>query len=150
LSHVYADGIIQPPVSAGYATLNVLELSSRVPACETLLTSPPYTTAIDYVGNDAHGLYALGLDGHAAVDAATIGSTRGGRLSTSQQEKFRSHVPAAVQSSHQLVAQASPSKADYLAKYFADMSAALCELGRVVVPGGKLVMIVCDRQEFGR
>src|SRR5262249_46602967 len=100
--------------------------------------------------NGAHGLYAFGLDGHAAVDAATIGSTRGGRISAMQQEVFRSHVPRAVQSSHDLVARASPRKADYLAKYFADMSAALCELGRVVVPGGKLVLIVCDRQEFGR
>jgi hypothetical protein len=150
LGHLYADGIIQPPVTPEFATLNVLDLSSRVPEARTLLTSPPYTTAIDYVGNDAHGLYALGLDGHAAVNTATIGSTRGGRISASKQAEFRSSVPPSVHSSHALVEQVSPAKADYLAKYFADMSAAVCELGRVVVRGGRLVLIVCDRQEFGR
>jgi hypothetical protein len=150
LSHLYADGIIQPPVTPEYTTMDVLDLSSRVSECQTLLTSPPYTTAIDYVGNDAHGLYALGFDDHAALDSATIGSTRGGRLTSGEQTRFRAHVPTSVESSHERVAQASPAKADYLAKYFADMSAAICQLARVAAPGGTLVMIVCDHQEFGR
>jgi adenine-specific DNA methylase len=67
---------ILPLGDADFYTMDNQNMHQQVSDVDAIITSPPYTTAIDYVGNDAHTLYVLGLsEDHKALDRQTIGNT---------------------------------------------------------------------------
>jgi hypothetical protein len=149
LKRLYADGILAVPALASFEQGNVKTLSQRESGVAAVVTSPPYTTAIDYVGNDVMAYYAVGLQGHEEVEAEMIGSTRLGRILAPEAEGWNAHVPAAVRNAHRHVHEGNPKKAVCLAKYFRDMAVAMQEITRALAPGGRMALVVCGTQEFG-
>src|SRR5207253_9080636 len=58
MNHLYDDRLCERPVDAAFDTHDVRQLSDCIPTASTVITSPPYSTAIDYVGNDVIAYYA--------------------------------------------------------------------------------------------
>jgi len=149
MKRLYADEILGKPVSVTFEEGNVKSLSQRECDVSAIVTSPPYTTAIDYIGNDAMAYYATGLQGHDEIEEDMIGSTRLGRISADDAENWNQHVPLAVKKAHKHVREANGKKATCLAKYFYDMTLALRQIHTCLCKGGSMAMVVCGEQEFG-
>jgi hypothetical protein len=149
LKRLASDGIMNRLAVASYEVGSIKQLSSRERDVRAIITSPPYTTAIDYVGNDVMAYYAMGLQGHEEVEREMIGSTRLGRVDVSHAQAWSAHIPAAVTTAHERIKSINPRKALCLAKYFRDMSIAFHQLAKTLADGGQMAMIVCSEQQFG-
>jgi hypothetical protein len=149
MKRLYSDMIIATPESATFAEGNIKTLSQRESGLGAVITSPPYTTAIDYIGNDVMAYYTLGLNGHHTIEEEMIGSTRLGRLSSDQTREWSRFVPRPVKKAHRSIHEMNPKKALCLAKYFQDMHRAFEQLTSSLAIGGKMAMVVCGQQQFG-
>jgi len=149
MKRLYNDKILVPPVSSKFEVRDVRRLSKSTSDVMAMLTSPPYTTAIDYVANDVFGYYALGFEDHPEVERDMIGSTKLGHVSSEPSNTWPSCVPSIAKERHKRVERFNAKKALCLAKYFFDMTLAMQEIAKVLVPGGRMAMIVCSEQEFG-
>ena len=111
LKRMYADEILAAPASTSFAEGNIKNLCERETDLAAIITSPPYTTAIDYVGNDVMAYYATGLNGHEAVEAEMIGSTRLGRVAEADAQTWSTFVPTVLKTAHRQVLTANAKKA---------------------------------------
>jgi hypothetical protein len=150
LKRMYADDILAPPASASFRQGNIKNLAEREMDVVAVITSPPYTTAIDYVGNDMMAYYATGLKAHEAVESEMIGSTRLGRVAQADAQKWGSFVPTVLKTAHRQVHFANVKKAICLSKYFQDMTLAFRQINNSLAKGGIMAMVVCGSQEFGK
>ncbi len=149
MRRLYDDNIIEPPLPATFEVGDARDLSREKTNVASILTSPPYTTAIDYIGNDLFGYYALGFKDHGDLEKRMIGGTRLGPIATGQTSEWALCVPSVAKRSHSKVESENGRKASLLAKYFYDMTKTLSELKKALSDGGQMVMIVCREQDFG-
>ena len=149
LQQLYSDGMIGKPVKSTFELGDVRSLHTRKSNIANVITSPPYTTAIDYVGNDGLGFYTIGLRDHTKVEMNTIGSTKLGKIAARDSKRWNEYLPSSVKTSHNEVEEFYPRKAQCLAKYFYDMNFAIESIASSMRHGGKLALIVCSEHEFG-
>lgn len=146
---LYRDDIIPKPAHAEFGSADVRDLREHVPQASAVLTSPPYTTAVDYMNNDLAGFYLLGLSAHEEVDRHIIGTTRLGRLAAAPVDSWTEKVPDLAKAAHATLARGNARKAACVAKYFHGMDSAIAELAHVLREGGQFILLVCDEQVFG-
>ena len=136
------------PWSGQISTADARELPLHEAHVDLVLTSPPYCTRIDYVVSSSLELAALGI----GRDSPEFGTLRLASMGTPLARRgpppeIPRAWPTAVRNLLSLV-RAHPSKASrsYYYKtfwqYFADARAALCELHRVLRPGGLAVFVL--------
>ena len=133
--------------NANFAVHDVRELSSLdQPPPSAIVTSPPYTTAIDYVGNDSHALYLLELtDDHHALQRNTIGSSRARVVSDSPFPD--PPLPASVAEPIAAIAR-NHVKGMALMAYYNNMWTTWREMAGVLEPARPLVLIIGSEQEM--
>lgn len=118
---------------------------------DAIITSPPYGTAIDYIGEHIYALYVLDLTkDHLALDKEQIGSPRV-RSSIIENIVSRNNdfltLPKLAQSILQkMVKVGRKHKAAALYKYFVDMHQAFRQMFNVLAPDKFLVMIIGKEQ----
>jgi tRNA G10 N-methylase Trm11 len=111
-----------------------------------IITSPPYGTAVDYVGNDVYSLYLLGLStDHLAIDRNTIGSMKMLPQSSNLKEI---ELPSCVISPLNQLFRTNPRKARALAAYYENIALAFQQMKEVLKQGGRLVVIIGAEQDF--
>ncbi len=111
-----------------------------------VVTSPPYLTAIDYVGDQLYSLYVLGLiSDHLAVDRETLGSVRGSR-SREWSESALDALPEDVRDFLLWLRQGRPKVSAALLRYFLGISRVFEELGEVLRPGGRVTWVIGAEQ----
>lgn len=139
---------------ACFENWDIRNLSHHIRDVDLIVTSPPYTTAIDYVGNDAHAMYVVGATtDHAAIDAQTIGTTKLGRKDytahiVNATPEFK-QIPEKAQQTLQVLyngSTAATRKASALLKYYWDMSTAFLQMKNALREGGRLAMIIGTEQ----
>jgi DNA modification methylase len=119
-----------------------------------IITSPPYGTAIDYIGEHVWALYVLDLTkDHLDLDRKMhIGTPR---VSTSliseireKSEDFLSLPEIAQKTLLLMLKNGKEKKASAFYKYFVDMLNSFREMVRVLKPGKHLIMIIGKQQEM--
>lgn len=133
--------------TSAFLTGDVRQLTGLISEkVDWIITSPPYCTAVDYVGNDAHSLYLLGLtQDHLSVDRNTIGSLKMLSKSACLDE---SQLPACVVSPLNELMSNNQRKVRALVAYYENMAIAFQQMKRVLKKGGKLVLIIGTEQYF--
>ncbi len=115
-----------------------------------VVTSPPYMTAIDYVGDQLYALYALGFTkDHLEIDKRTLGSTKAVEdlsLQITRGGAAFSELPASIREFLTAVYRHRRKHASALLKYFHGILRSFRELREVVKPGGKVVWIIGKQQ----
>jgi hypothetical protein len=117
-----------------------------------IITSPPYGTAIDYIGDHAWALYMLNLtkDHHKLDEEFHIGSPRADRSSVDEiverSEDFLSLPELAQTPLLEMVKNDRKQKASALYKYFIDMRDAFEQMSSVLKPRKRLVLIIGKHQ----
>jgi site-specific DNA-methyltransferase (cytosine-N4-specific) len=117
-----------------------------------IITSPPYGTAIDYVGDHVWALYVLDLvEDHLQLDEEMhIGTPRVGKSTVSQilekSEDFLSLPDIAQKSLLQMAKNGREQKASAFYKYFVGMRDAFEQMSSVLKDGKRLVMIIGKQQ----
>jgi hypothetical protein len=115
---------------------------------QLVFTSPPYGTALDYTR--AHALavgwlqdvLGINVNAYALHARKYIGTERAVRTTFNID---RSPLPD-IKQLREVLEQlqiTDPKKALALNKYFVDMATAIFEMGRVVQPGRRIVLVVC-------
>ena len=132
---------------------DVRDLKLQEGSVDAMITSPPYLTAIDYVGNDMFSLYVLNLtNNHLEIDRDTIGSTREiePQLHLDIKNKSQSFVRLTkkVQDLLKEMVRFREKKASALFKYFVDMQKAFDSMHYVLKKNGYLVLIIGKKQEI--
>jgi hypothetical protein len=147
---LYADGLCTRPVNAQFETADIKDLSKKETNASRLITSPPYSTAIDYVGNDAVAYYALGFGSHEQVERQMIGSSKLGwyKRSNGDLGELQNSVPPAARVCVDTLAQSNETKALCMMKYMADMSDAFRQVSTAMLPNGTATFIVGTSQNF--
>lgn len=114
------------PLSAGSADL--------------IVTSPPYANALDYMRAHKFSLAWLGdaIPSLTGLRAQYIGSESAG----DKAGQSAAELPASVQSVVDRLAAKDAPKSRVLRRYFADMSAAIGEMARVLRPGAAAIIVV--------
>jgi len=113
---------------------------------DAVVTSPPYMTAIDYVGEQVFALYLLGLTrDHLEVDKKTLGSTRGVKA-RDWDETVLDVLPEEVSSFLTWLRPHRPKLASALLKYFSGIQRSLEEVLSVLKPGGRVAWVIGSRQ----
>jgi hypothetical protein len=143
-----ASGVSQPP---DVRHCDARDLTSALPparyAC--VITSPPYPNRMSYIRELRPYMFWLGYlrDGREAgeLDWQAIGGTWG--CATSNVAKWRAPGPLPIAFGEfdpivGAISERSPVLANYVSKYFHDMSAHCRSLFEVVAPGGTLHYIV--------
>jgi tRNA G10 N-methylase Trm11 len=117
-----------------------------------IITSPPYGTAIDYVGDHAWALYMLDLTrDHLKLDEEFhIGSPRSGKsdvnMITEKSEDFLSLPDIAQEPLHEMIKNDREQKASALYKYFVSMRDAFEQMSEALKHGKLLVLIIGKQQ----
>jgi hypothetical protein len=115
-----------------------------------IITSPPYGTAIDYIGDHVWALYVLGVtkDHLKLDDEFQIGSSRKSDVAEiiEKSEAFLSLPETAQRPLLDMVRNDREKKAAALYRYFVDMRTAFEQMSTVLKPGKKLVMIIGKQQ----
>lgn len=116
--------------------------SLPLPDCnvDLIVTSPPYANALDYMRAHKFSLAWLGdpIPSLTKLRREYIGSESAGSQETSSVNPLPAKVEAVVEN----VAEADAAKSRVLRRYFADMSAAISEMQRVLRPGSAAVIVV--------
>lgn len=118
---------------------------------DVIITSPPYGTAIDYLGEHVYALYVLDLTkNHLKLDKEHIGSPRI-QSSTigniiSKTDEFLALPKPAQSILQKMVKVGRKAKAATLYKYFIDMHQAFKQMYNVLAPNKFLVMIIGKEQ----
>jgi DNA modification methylase len=121
---------------------------------DAIITSPPYGTAIDYIGEHVWSLYVLDLTkNHLKLDEEMhIGTHRVSRSLIQEikekSENFTSLPELAQKILLQMLIGGKEQKASAFYKYFIDMLNSFREMARVLKPGKPLVMIIGKQQEM--
>ncbi len=104
---------------------------------QLIITSPPYANAIDYMRAHKFSLVWFGedMDSLSTLRSTYIGSEKTGKLDASD-------LPGSVWRVVERLKAVDDKKGRVLAKYFADMRPALCEMFRVLEPGRCCVVVV--------
>ena len=107
---------------------------------DLIVTSPPYANALDYMRAHKFSLAWLGdpIPSLTKLRREYIGSESSGSQATSSVNPLPARVEAVVGS----IAEADAAKSRVLRRYFADMSAAISEMQRVLRPGSTAVIVV--------
>jgi len=117
---------------------------------DAVVTSPPYMTAIDYVGDQLYALYVLGFTrDHLEIDKKTLGSTRAVEDQSLQITRGGSafmELPESIRAFIGRVYQHRRKHASALFKYFHGLLRSFRELREVVKPGGRIVWIIGKQQ----
>ena len=118
---------------------------------DLIVTSPPYANALDYMRAHKFSLAWLGepIPNLTGLRARYIGSESGGQKPGGQRSGgsgagtvLAADLPASVRAVvDQLSAKDAP-KSRVLQRYFADMSAAIGEMARVLRPGAAAIIVV--------
>jgi DNA modification methylase len=117
-----------------------------------IITSPPYGTALDYIGEHVWALYALDLTkNHLKLDREMhIGTPRVSKsLASNILEKsndFLSLPEIAQRPLLDMAKNGREKKAAAFYKYFVDMRDGFEQMSKVLRPGKKLVMIIGKQQ----
>ena len=116
--------------------------SLPLPDCsaDLIVTSPPYANALDYMRAHKFSLAWLGdrIPSLTRLRREYIGS----ESSSSQATSSFNPLPAKVEAVVERVAEADAAKSRVLRRYFADMSAAISEMQRVLRTGSAAVIVV--------
>ena len=116
--------------------------SLPLPDCsaDLIVTSPPYANALDYMRAHKFSLAWLGdrIPSLTRLRREYIGSESSGSQATSSFNP----LPAKVEAVVERVAEADATKSRVLRRYFADMSAAISEMQRVLRTGSAAVIVV--------
>lgn len=117
-----------------------------------IITSPPYGTALDYIGEHVWALYVLDLTrNHLKLDREMhIGTPRVSKsIATNILEKsddFLLLPEIAQRALLDMAKNGREKKAAAFYKYFVDMRDAFNQMSKVLKPGKKLVMIIGKQQ----
>ncbi len=111
---------------------------------DAAVTSPPYMTAIDYVGEQLYALYVLGFTrDHLEIDRRTLGSKRAVDDAPGPEE---AGLPESVVRLVGEIASSRRRHASALLKYFSGILRSMEGLARVMKPGGHVVWVIGRRQ----
>lgn len=104
---------------------------------QLIVTSPPYANAIDYMRAHKFSLVWFGedIDSLSTLRSTYIGSEKTGELDALD-------LPGSVCRVVERLKEVDKKKGRVLAKYFADMRRALCEMLRVLEPGRCCIVVV--------
>ena len=108
---------------------------------DLIVTSPPYANALDYMRAHKFSLAWLGdpIPSLTELRREYIGSESAGSRAT---EAPAGQLPATIEAVVDRVGEADPAKSRVLRRYFADMSASISEMQRVLKPGSATVIVV--------
>ncbi len=118
---------------------------------DLIVTSPPYANALDYMRAHKFSLAWLGepIPNLTGLRARYIGSESGGQKPGGQRSGgsgagtgLAADLPASVQLVVDVLAAKDAPKSRVLQRYFADMSAAIGEMARVLRPGAAAIIVV--------
>ena len=116
--------------------------SLPLPDCsvDLIVTSPPYANALDYMRAHKFSLAWLGdpIPSLTRLRREYIGSESPGSQATSSVDP----LPAKVEAVVERVGEADATKSRVLRRYFADMSASISEMQRVLRPGSATIIVV--------
>ena len=116
--------------------------SLPLPDCsvDLIVTSPPYANALDYMRAHKFSLAWLGdpIPSLTKLRREYIGSEASGNQAMSSVDSLPTKVEAVVER----VGEADATKSRVLRRYFADMSASISEMQRVLRPGSAAVIVV--------
>ena len=116
--------------------------SLPLPDCsvDLIVTSPPYANALDYMRAHKFSLAWLGdpIPSLTQLRRAYIGSEASGNQAATSVDS----LPAKVEAVVERVGEADATKSRILRRYFADMSASISEMQRVLRPGSAAVIVV--------
>ena len=106
---------------------------------DLIVTSPPYANALDYMRAHKFSLAWLGdpIPSLTGLRAKYIGSESGRAEQTGAAD-----LPPSVESVVEQLAAKDAAKSRVLRRYFADMSAAIGEMARVLRPGAAAIIVV--------
>lgn len=109
---------------------------------DLIVTSPPYANALDYMRAHKFSLAWLGdpIPSLTGLRAQYIGSESGGNPPGADQSA--AELPSSVQAVVEQLSAKDAPKSRVLRRYFADMSAAIGEMARVLRPGAAAVIVV--------
>ena len=112
---------------------------------DLVLTSPPYLNAIDYMRCSKFSLVWMGYSIRRLrqIRSESIGSEVGGRF-----PRFASDVREIVQSLD-LQPKLPPREEAVLSRYVSDIMASFSEIARVLLPGGRAVLVVGENTVRG-
>ena len=117
--------------------------SLPLPHCsiDLIVTSPPYANALDYMRAHKFSLAWLGdpIPSLTELRRKYIGSESVGNKTTAAPT---AQLPATVEAVVMRVGEVDAAKSRVLQRYFADMSASLSEMQRVLRPGSAAVIVV--------
>ena len=117
--------------------------SLPLPDCsvDLIVTSPPYANALDYMRAHKFSLAWLGdpIPSLTKLRREYIGSESAGNKTTAAPT---GQLPAAVEAVVMRVGEVDAAKSRVLRRYFADMSASISEMQRVLRPGSAAVIVV--------
>ena len=116
------------------------ELSLPDATVDLIVTSPPYANALDYMRAHKFSLAWLGdpIPRLTSLRAQYIGSDSGGNKAG----KSAVELPTSVQDVVDHLSAKDAPKSRVLRRYFADMSAAIGEMARVLRPGAAAIIVV--------
>lgn len=114
---------------------------------DAIVTSPPYLSALNYVADNAHTIYALGLStDHLKLAGNTIGSKRIGSTKLKEDIKDKAEnfkkLPSHAQDVLRKLIKPRPRVAEVYFKYFIDMQKTFYELFDVLKSGKTMVLII--------
>jgi DNA modification methylase len=122
--------------------------SSKKKEVKTIITSPPYGNAVDYIGEHVYALYLLGLtNDHLKLDKIQIGSPRVGSVTIDSTDS-QSIPEVARKSIMSMVQHGKKTKAASMWKYLIDMERAFQNMSEVLSYEGDLVMVIGKEQTF--
>ncbi len=107
---------------------------------DLVVTSPPYANALDYMRAHKFSLAWLGdpIPSLTKLRREYIGSEASGNQAATSVDS----LPAKVEAVVERVGEADATKSRVLRRYFADMSASISEMQRVLRPGSAAVIVV--------
>ena len=114
------------------------KLPLRAESVDAIITSPPYLNAIDYLRTSKFSLVWMG---HQLVELRKIRSESiGSEVSAGVRAGSMSAIAAQMGDIERLPRR----NYNLLLRFLSDMCRAISEFGRVLAPGGKLILVVAD------
>jgi tRNA G10 N-methylase Trm11 len=118
-------------------------LSVQSSSVDLVLTSPPYINAIDYMRCSKFSLVWMGYS------IEELRNVRGTSIGSEVGEYSPGALSAKILKTMRLEGRLSPRHRAILTRFVEDMFAALLEVARVLVPGGKAIYVLGDNTVRG-